>query len=311
MPDLSYRASLKNPAVEEPVDLLIHRPLGYLIARLAYPTAISPDALTLLSMAVGISSGVCVALAFGANHSQWMPMAASLFVLSAVIDCSDGQLARMRQSSSRYGRMLDGAVDAVVQTAVVPLAVAQMVWRRGGLHGTANVLWLVAAIAALLLGVRHTTLYDHYKNLWSRNTDPTPKDCDDLEDLQREEQDARARGRGKLAVLDWFRFAMYGVHLNLVRQTIAFIDPAVPPSFKSMPTYSDERAQLYRSLNQRLMRGWSFFGIGTHIFAMAVSLFCERLEAYVLLRLIGFSLVLLILVPLQRRASRRFFLGLS
>ncbi len=305
MPDLSYRASLKNPAVEEPVDLMIHRPLGYLIARLFYPTRVSPDALTLLSMAVGIASGICVAFAFGPSHAVFMPAAAGLYVLSAIIDCSDGQLARMRQSSSRYGRMLDGAVDAVVQTAIVPLAVAQMVWRRGGLHGPTNWMWLVAAIAAILLGVRHTTLYDHYKNLWSRNTEANPRDCDDLEDLQRDEQAARARG--PLSLLDWFRFAMYGVHLKLVRQTIEWIDPFVPARFSEMPSYSSERAAQYRQLNQRLMRAWSFFGIGTHIFTMAMTLFFERLELYVILRLLVFSLVLLPLVPLQRRASRQFF----
>jgi phosphatidylglycerophosphate synthase len=305
MPDLSYRASLKNPAVEEPIDLLLHRPLGYLIARICYPTPVSPDALTLASMLVGLAAGACIACSFGSAHAVYMPIAAVLFVASAVIDCSDGQLARMRQSSSRYGRMLDGAVDAVVQTAVVPLAVAQMVWRRGGLHTASTWAWMIAAIAAVLLGVRHTTLYDQYKNLWSRNTDSNPRDCDDLEDLQREE--LAARGRGPLSLMDWFRFSMYRVHLTLVRQTMQWMDPAVPLRFCDMPPYSTERSTHYRSLNQKLMRAWSFFGIGTHIFTMALSLLFERLEAYVLLRLIGFSLVLVVLVPAQRAASRQFF----
>jgi phosphatidylglycerophosphate synthase len=303
--NLSYRASLKDPAVEEPIDLLFHRPLGYLLARLCMRTPVTPDQLTIFSMLLGITAGVLIIASVGRPGLAMLPHAAALYVLSAIVDCADGQLARMRRTSSRFGRMLDGAVDAVVQVAVVPPAIVHMFVRRGGLHDAGAWAWSVAAVVAILIGIRHTTLYDHYKNLWVRNSSSTHGDCDDREDL--EQEIAAAKARGPLSWADLFRFAMYATHLSLVEATMRWIDPAVPARFRDMPPYSEARAEHYRALNRALMRAWSFFGIGTHIFIMAIALACDRIEAYVLVRLVAFNVALAVMVPLQRRASRVFF----
>jgi phosphatidylglycerophosphate synthase len=305
MPDLSFRSSLKNIEVEEPVDLLLHRPLGYVIARICYPTPIMPDQLTIVSMLVGIASGALLWVAAARADDALLPYAAALFVLSAVIDCSDGQLARMRQSSSTFGRMLDGAVDAVVQLSVVPAAIVHLFVRRGGLsNGTAWV-WAFAAVLAVLTGLRHTTLYDHYKNLWTRNATSKHSDCDDLDDFERSLAEAKAKG--PLSAMDLFRFTLYRTHLTLVAATIRWVDPYVPARFKDMPAYTERRAQRYAAMNRSLMRAWSFFGVGTHIFTMALSVAFNKLEAYIILRLVVFNLALGVLVPMQRRASRAFF----
>ncbi len=304
-PDMSYRSSLKHIAVEEPIDLLVHRPFGYVVARLCYPTRISPDQLTIVSMLLGVAAGVLVGASVGRAGAGWLPLAAGLFVLSAIIDCSDGQLARMRRSSSRLGRMLDGAVDAVVQIAIVPAAVVHMFVRRGGAGQWDAWAWAIAGVLAVLLGMRHTTLYDQYKNLWVRNGTPSTTDCDDVDDLERDIAEARAKG--PLSWLDLFRFNFYRTHLALVAATMRVVDPYVPERFRSMPAYSEANGERYRALNATLMRAWSFFGVGTHIFTMALALAVNRLEAYIVLRLVLFNVVLAALVPAQRRASRAFF----
>ncbi len=309
MVDLSYRSSLKNVAVEEPIDLLVHRPLGYVIARLCYPTPITPDQLTIVSMLIGVAAGALVGASVGRAGSAFLPHAAALFVLSAVIDCSDGQLARMRQSSSRFGRMLDGAVDAVVQVAFVPAAIVHMFVRRGGFSQADAWLWALGGGVAVLAGMRHTTIYDQYKNLWARNATAKHADCDDLEDL--EQEIAQARAKGPLSWMDLFRFAMYRTHLQLVAATMRWIDPHVPARFRAMPAFSAQSGQRYEALNRGLMRAWSFFGVGTHIFAMAVCIAVNRLEAYIVLRVVLFNLALVALIPAQRRASREFFAAAS
>ncbi|MFO0557478.1 MAG: CDP-alcohol phosphatidyltransferase family protein [Polyangiales bacterium] len=305
MPDLSFRSSLKNIEVEEPVDLLLHRPLGYVIARICYPTPITPDQLTIVSMLVGIVSGALLWLSIARADDSLLPYAAALFVLSAIIDCSDGQLARMRQSSSTFGRMLDGAVDAVVQISVVPAAIAHLFMRRGGISNGTAWAWAFAGVLAVLTGLRHTTLYDHYKNLWSRNATSKHSDCDDMDDFERSLAEAKAKG--PLSAMDLFRFTLYRTHLTLVAATIRWVDPYVPARFKDMPAYSEQRAERYASMNRSLMRAWSFFGVGTHIFTMALSIAFNKLEAYIVLRLVGFNLAFAVLVPLQRSASRAFF----
>ena len=303
--NISYRASLKNLDVEEVIDLLVHRPLGYLVARIAYPTRVTPDAITVLSMLVGIAAGGAYLSAPLTGHSHHV-LGGALMIASAVLDCSDGQLARMRKSSSRYGRMLDGMVDAVVQVAAVPPVIFAMMHRLG-LTTPAAITWGVLAVVGLLAGVRHTTLYDQFKNVYVRNTDPTPRDCDDLEDVKAEWDAARARG--PLSLFESFRFWMYAMHLTLVRQTMRWIDPNIPARFSEMPPFSPERAARFRALQGGLMRVWSFFGIGTHIFLFAVCTMFDRHEWYVVIRLVLFNLLLAAIVPVQRRASREFFGG--
>ena len=91
-----YWQSLKSLDVEEPIDLYVHRPLAYLLARVLLPTPISPNWVTLVSMGVGLSSAVLI-VSTRPHHFQWAALCA---FLSAVFDCADGQLARMRKTSS-------------------------------------------------------------------------------------------------------------------------------------------------------------------------------------------------------------------
>src|SRR5689334_20754172 len=104
-----YRASLKPLEVEEPIDVYVHRPLAYLLARACFRLPVSPDAITALSIVAGVASAVVLVCSFP-HHLQ---VGGALLFASAVLDCADGQLARMRKTSSVFGRMLDGVADSI------------------------------------------------------------------------------------------------------------------------------------------------------------------------------------------------------
>jgi hypothetical protein len=306
MPEVSYRAMLKPLDVEELIDLAVHRPLAYALTRAAYPTAITPDQITWVSMFVGILAGAAAwsSFLFGAPR---LVLAGGLFVLSAVFDCSDGQLARLRGTSSPFGRMLDGAVDMVVQLAVVPGFVAHVWWKTGGpgpaAHGGGQwmpaALWLVLGIGATASGALHTTLYDRYKNIYLHHTQPAKGEGEDPEDL--------ASSRGDAG--DWLRRHVAVPYLARQMRVLAWLDPYIPGRFRDMPRYSPETAERFRREQRGLMRGWTFYGIGTHIFGLAAAAAFDKVEWYILARLVLFNLALAALVAAQRRASRAFFQG--
>ena len=56
-----YWQSLKSLDVEEPVDVYVHRPLAYVLAKLLLPTPVSPNLVTIASMVVGVYAGVLLA----------------------------------------------------------------------------------------------------------------------------------------------------------------------------------------------------------------------------------------------------------
>src|SRR2546422_4209311 len=101
--DLSH----KGQAVEEWADLHFFRPIGIRIARALQPTGISADQVTLWSLMIGLVAGHLFAY-----QDRWTNVIGFvLFIVSDIFDSADGQLARLRGSSTRFGRALDGISD--------------------------------------------------------------------------------------------------------------------------------------------------------------------------------------------------------
>lgn len=97
----------KGPVVEEWADRVFFRPVGWRLANTLLPTGISADAVTFMSLVLGVLAGHLMWYA-----SEWINAGGvALFVLSDILDSADGQLARLRGSSTRMGRMLDGLAD--------------------------------------------------------------------------------------------------------------------------------------------------------------------------------------------------------
>src|SRR5205085_711676 len=97
----------KGRSVEEWVDLHFFRPIGIRIARALQPTGISADQVTLWSLVIGLVAGHLFAY-----RDHWTNLIGfGLFIVSDVFDSADGQLARLRGTSTRFGRALDGIND--------------------------------------------------------------------------------------------------------------------------------------------------------------------------------------------------------
>jgi hypothetical protein len=97
----------KGDAVEEWADLRFFRPAGLRLARAFSPTAVTADQVTVVSLVLGLLAGHLFLY-----RDFWLNAAGlTLFVVSDIFDSADGQLARLRGTSTRFGRMLDGISD--------------------------------------------------------------------------------------------------------------------------------------------------------------------------------------------------------
>lgn len=102
---ISFAASLKSADTEEWIDIVFYRPIGYLVSILAFKLKITPNQITVLSIFLGIFSG----LFFFFPTTVGTVLGILFLVLANVMDSADGQLARMTQQTSAIGRWLDGA----------------------------------------------------------------------------------------------------------------------------------------------------------------------------------------------------------
>ena len=150
-----YEASLKSIETENKIDRIFYRPIGFKIACLLRNTGITPNMVTILSIFVGIGAGYL--FYFGALY--YTILGILLLIFANILDCVDGQLARLTGIKSEIGRILDGfAGDLWFTSIYVGFALRMMAE-----HGTP---WFFAL--AVLSGMSHlvqANITDYYKTL--------------------------------------------------------------------------------------------------------------------------------------------------
>src|SRR5664280_3556934 len=91
-----YKNSLKMAEAEEVIDLVLYRPLAFLVVISVYNTKIKPNHLTLTAMVMGILGGCLYSIG---SHLTCIA-GAIFYLLFNIFDCSDGQLARIKKNLS-------------------------------------------------------------------------------------------------------------------------------------------------------------------------------------------------------------------
>ena len=121
--------SMKSVETEDWLDLHVIRPLCYYCAKGFAYFDIHPNTVTILSMFIG--AGSCVFFAHGSYYYEGAIgltlnlLAILLLMVADILDCTDGQLARMTGKKSKVGRILDGLAGFVWFTPIY----LGMAWR--------------------------------------------------------------------------------------------------------------------------------------------------------------------------------------
>jgi len=150
-----FEASLKSIETENILDLYFYRPIGFQLARALRNTGITPNMITILSIFVGGGTGFL----FYFNNITYNLIGILLLIMANILDCVDGQLARLTGIKSEIGRILDGIAGDIWFTLIyVGLAL-----RLTDQYGTA---WFF--VPAVMSGLSHllqANITDYYKTL--------------------------------------------------------------------------------------------------------------------------------------------------
>jgi len=120
-----------------------------LTRKLARSGSVSPDHVTIVSVVLGLPTG----LAFATGTRAGLVVGALLFYFSFLLDCVDGKLARALQTMSPRGKVLDDLGDGARRgSAAAGLAV--FLWRTspGGVFWLAVAYGFMAYYFALISG---------------------------------------------------------------------------------------------------------------------------------------------------------------
>jgi phosphatidylglycerophosphate synthase len=126
---------------------LVARPLAAVVIVPLARTSITPNQVTLATLPVFLA-GAAVMIAV----RSWggLVAAAAILEFSYVLDCADGQLARLKGTSSPVGAHLDFLMDELKAFALVA-AVALRLWLVHRADGAGGARWLVEGIAGLAI----------------------------------------------------------------------------------------------------------------------------------------------------------------
>src|SRR5687767_13133298 len=122
-----YRASKKKRDINRFTEYVARPPAAVVVYFLA-KTPITPNQVTFLSAVVAAGAAAMFALLPGYG---WLVAAALVFEFSFVLDCADGQLARLRKIASPLGHLLDFLMDEL-KAMFIYAAIAIRLWQEIG-----------------------------------------------------------------------------------------------------------------------------------------------------------------------------------
>lgn len=102
------RPSSRPPELQDPLNRFVYHPLAARLARLLVPTGISPNLVSLMSLAM------LIAATWAFTRLPWPQNALAGLAFMAlwhVVDGADGDLARMTGRASATGELVDGVCD--------------------------------------------------------------------------------------------------------------------------------------------------------------------------------------------------------
>jgi phosphatidylglycerophosphate synthase len=276
-----YRALLKPLPIEGLPDLLLFRPIAFGFVQILKKYPVTPDQVSLSSISMGLLGG----LSFALGTRLGFALGGIFYLLAAVLDCTDGMLARLKKSGTPFGRIIDGAIDYTNGMFVMIGLAAGL--DRAGIPVPLGP-WPLTALAGLSLAL-HCVVMDHFRGRYAfQALGVRASVFDAIRDHEETLEDLRAKGGHRL-----LRFVL-GASLRYHR-----IQARIAPDERRL----DPR--IYARFNTVLLRAWQGLELSLHILILAIAALLFRPGIFFFYAIVVANAWLLILAPVQYLVDRR------
>ena len=263
-----YNKALKDPQVEELVDLYLFRPPAYVCAKLFFPFPITPNHITFMGLILGWSS----AYFFFQGFYVWGGI---FFGLYAVLDNCDGMIARMKKNGSDIGKIIDGVVDYLVNIAVF-IAIGISLVKDG--FSSSGYVWALVVGTGICNGI-HSGLFDNYLSMYLDTKDgvlPEKK----IEEVEISDSFFR--------IISLYVFKLYSKLQGSGRNNHLYLDEG------------------FRSRNIKLLKMWGLIGPSTHILFLLLSAILNRFDILFFYTLIFANIWMVLMFAVQSFFNKQF-----
>ena len=245
-----YKESLKSIEAEDPLDLYFYRIVSFIFVKIIYRFPVTPNQISVTAMIFGVVSGYFFSTATADSYL----IAGIFYALYYLLDCSDGQLARLKKNGTRLGRIIDGISDYVTHIAVyIGLGIG-----LSAQSGDALSSWFVVIVSMVSL-MFQAALVDYYRNRYLEyQFGITSLYGEDLIEFQQEYEDLKRKGGAYLTRFIYFVYLKY-----LKVQKLFITDDAVKS--KKFDT------QDFLQKNKRMIRLWTYMGTSMPITLLIIA----------------------------------------
>jgi len=215
---------------------------------------------------------------------------------SAIMDGSDGILARAKNMQSAFGRALDGMADWIVGLGSVSACIYHLYATGYGLT------LLILAVPTALATILQFNIYDFYKEVHVHNTRIGKR-----REGHSVDEVARLRSSSAVQKGPWYtRLSMF-FYEDYQRNQERLTRLTNLPAQRLLGEFqrSDDSAAVYRRLNYWPMQLWKSLSTAPHAYLFSIFAMFDRLDLYLWFRMVVMSSVMLLAFVLQRRATLR------
>lgn len=271
-----FRQSLKTVDSEEILDLVIFRPISFLLVKSIYNTNITPNQISIVALVFGILSGVL----YGFATYEFLILGSASFFICNTLDCMDGQLARLKKNGTKIGRVIDGFIDYITSISVfLGLGVAMTAITGNPLYS-----WLLT-IAAGISKALQNMFFDHYRNMYLEYVYQKVSGLEEEIREYEEEKEKLKNVKGK--VIEKLLISLYLPYSNVQKNSTKHIILNVTP-------------EEYKSKNKLLIRLWSWIGSTTHMVLLIIFSLFDRIDLYLITTITLGNLIFIILMIWQK-----------
>lgn len=296
-----YKESLKIVEAEEILDLLIYRPLAFIFVKITYGLDfLTPNFVSSMAMIVGVTAGIM----FGLGTYQYLVYGAILYFLCNILDCADGQIARLKKNGTKVGRIVDGFIDYIVSTAVflgagIGLTAGvnnHFVSLWGNIFNLSPVVyvWIITILAAFSSAFQ-AFYFDLYRNKFLEIVHNKFSPLEDEIKEYQQELERVDREPDKAGFLDSFLISIY-LRYTRMQMKMHLAKAKEKPSF--MPN-----TKAYYIQNKLLLRMWSYIGSTTHITICVICALLNNMELFLLICILPLNLLFAGLYLAQSKVS--------
>jgi hypothetical protein len=296
-----YKSSLKAVEVEEIFDLILFRPLAFLFVKATFSFNLTPDRVSVAALLIGSSAGIL----FGFGDLTFFALGGVLYFISNVLDCADGQIARMKKNGTKVGRIIDGVVDYVVSTFVfVGIGIGltnQFHNHESNLWGNAYLnlnpvgyIWLISILGGVSSAIQ-AIYFDFYRNKFLEIV--YGKASNIIEEISEYEAEKKRfeENPGSSNIFERFLVNVYLRYSNLQLK--------IQQDHEENHNHNKPNPKVYYVNNKLLLRLWSFIGSTTHIALCVACAWANNMELFLIICILPLNLLMIALFLVQKKVN--------